>query len=133
MIATICFVLAALGLLAMAAKYGLGPVPVDYHASIIAADGEITPGVRKVLLALYRVMGAAMGTAGLLTLVLALGPVRTGQTWAALAIFVAGALVAVTGAWVPYRVERDTGVRTPWRLAAVAGLLLAAGLVAALV
>lgn len=120
----------ALALLAMAAKYAFGPVPLDYHAAIFKAEGLVlTPATRLVLRAFY--LGLAGGFLGLAitTAVLAVGPVSDGAVWAQALITAAGLCMAVPLAGAARRVEVVTGVAIPWRLALVLGALLVLALV----
>ena len=101
----------------MALKYGRGPVPASYHREIM---GESIPeNVLGVIRALYRVFGAALAALAVAGAALALGPLAQGAQWAKLVIFVVVLLVAVPSTLVPWQVEKATGVRTPWRIAAI--------------
>lgn len=121
---------AALGAAAMGLKYGLGPVPAPYHTQIMARDGAGAGGesTLHVLTALYRVLGGALVAVALLIAALAVGPIRDGEVWAVVVAAVAGLLVAVPGTLVPLRVERATGVATPWKISAIFAIVLLAGL-----
>lgn len=115
---TILIAAAVLGLLALAAKYGLGPVPADYHARIFARDGTSpSPGVLTVLGALYRAVAGMLVAVALGLAVLAM-QLRAGGGVAVL-LGMVGMVLAAGGvtALVTWQVERRTGVRTPWRLA----------------
>jgi hypothetical protein len=128
------FGLAALGLAALAAKYLFGPAPADYHRQILSHDGmdDIAP-VRRLFRALYVIIGAAFLSVALGVGALAAGPVLAGSAQAA-AIATGMALVAgVPGGVVAWQAERRTGVRTPWRPAAVlTGLVVLGGVLAAM-
>lgn len=101
----------------MALKYGRGPVPASYHKDIM---GESVPeNVLVVLHALYRVLGAAFAALALAGAALALGPLAQGVEWAKFAIIVVVLMVAIPSTIVPWQVEKSTGVRTPWRFAAI--------------
>jgi hypothetical protein len=113
------------GMAAMALKYGRGPVPLDYHKDILG--DPIPEDVLTVIGALYRVFGAAMAALALAGAALALGPLAQGAMWAKFIIFAVILLVAIPSMIVPRQVENATGVRTPWRVAAV---LLAVSVVA---
>ncbi|RBI84094.1 hypothetical protein DRV85_13890 [Rhodosalinus halophilus] len=128
------FGLAALGLAALAAKYLFGPAPADYHRQILSHDGmdDIAP-VRHLFRALYVIIGAAFLSVALGVGALAAGPVLAGSAQAA-AIATGMALVAgVPAGVVAWQAERRTGVRTPWRPAAVlTGLVVLGGVLAAM-
>lgn len=59
--------------------------------------------------------------------VLALIPVSEGVLWAEPAVLVIGIISAAGGFGVPHRVEMATGVRTPWRPAAMLFAMMTAG------
>jgi len=129
------YALVSLGLLALALRYGVGAVPLGYHAEILARDGA-APGAnaRLVLGALYRTLAGALAAMALLVaggaaLTLEAAPAATAGL-----IFAATLLAGVPAALVPRRVEVETGVRTPWRaslalvaVSALAGALALAG------
>ncbi len=121
---------AALGAAAMGVKYGFGPVPATYHAEIIGKDGAGATGQNTlhVLTALYRVLGGALIAVALLVAALALGPIRAGAFWAVFVATLAGLCVAVPAAIVPFRVERATGIATPWKVGAIFAVVLLLGL-----
>ncbi|WP_101068065.1 hypothetical protein [Roseovarius salinarum] len=133
LITALLFGLAALGLLALAAKYLLGPAPADYHRQILAHDGldDIEP-VKHIFRALYVIIGAVLTSVALGIGALAAGPVLAGSGPAA-AIATGMALVAgVPGGFVGWQAERRTGVRTPWRqAAALTALVVSGGVLAA--
>ena len=126
------FALAALGLLGLAARYGLGAAPLPYHAEIMAREGGAPgAGALRVLRAVYRSLAAILAAQALLILGAAvwLLPQAPGTTGLLLA------LSALTGAapvtLVTRRVEVESGVRTPWRAAAALGVVaVLAGLLA---
>jgi len=124
-VAVALYCLAMAGVAAMALKYGRGPVPQDYHKAILG--DQIPDAVLTVIGALYRVFGAALAALALAGAALALGPLAQGALWAKFVIFAVAVLVAVPSMIVPRQVENATGVRTPWRIAAV---LLAVSVVA---
>ncbi len=116
---TILLCIAALGVAGLAAKYLLGPAPADYHIKILQHDGvDVTDGHKRVFRALYLVLGCmALSLASILA-ILALIPIAQDMFWAKLAVLIIGVITAVGACGVPYRVEKETGVRTPWRPAA---------------
>ena len=116
-VSVILYCLAMAGTAAMALKYGRGAVPLDYHRNII---GDPVPeNVVIVVHALYRVFAAALAALALAGTALALGPLAQGAVWARLVIFAVVLLIAVPSMLVPRQVEITTGVRTPWRAAAM--------------
>ncbi len=116
-VAVILYCLVMVGVVAMALKYGRGPVPASYHKDIMG--DQIPENILGVLHALYRVLGAAFAALALAGVALALGPLAQGAEWAKFVIFAVVMLVAVPSTMVPWQVEKATGVRTPWRFAAI--------------
>ena len=122
--------LSALGVAGLAAKYLLGPAPMAYHTAIMAHDGvEATDGHNWVFRALYTVLGSLSLALAVTLAVLALIPVAQGAFWAKLTVLVMGITSAAGGFGVPCRVEKATGVRTPWRPAAVLFVMMLCGVV----
>lgn len=132
-IASLLFLMTALGLLALSAKYLLGPAPTDYHASILRLDGgEISPTQVTMFTAINRVLGCCQLSIAVGAFTLAWVGLSGDLLWAKLA-FLAMVLVAgVPSALAAYKVEGLTGVTTPWRPAAALTALGAAGFVASL-
>lgn len=128
-LASILLSLAALGAAIMGAKYAFGPVPALYHARILARDGA-DPGenVIMILTVLYRVLGGALFAVAAFVAYLAIGPVRDGNFSATLIAVVAGLCVAGPATLLPFRVERATGIGTPWRVGAILAVVLLAAL-----
>jgi hypothetical protein len=128
------FALAAAGLLGLAARYGLGAVPLPYHAEIMSRGGGAPgEGGLAVLRAVYRSLAAAF--AGFALLVLGAAVVLLPGAPAATAglIMAASLAAAIPTALATRGVERASGVRTPWRAAvALAGVVILAGAAAIL-
>lgn len=128
------FCLVGLGAFAMGLRYSTSAVPASYHAEILAANGaELDGNLTLVLTALYRGFGGALVALAVAMVCLALWPVAAGNLPAAFGAFLAGTIVAGSTILTPLRVERATGVRTPWRIAAGLQLVLVAALAAFLV
>ena len=120
-ITALIFGLAALGLVALAARYLFGPAPADYHRQILSHDGvgDVAP-LTPIFRTLYVIIGSSVLSVALGVGALAAGPVLAGSGQA-VAIATGMALVAgVPAGVVAWQAERRTGVRTPWR--PVAGL-----------
>ena len=125
-----CNCLAAVLLFLGAAKYGRGPVPVTYHRLILEKEGSsLTPHMTLILTGVYRAFAGTMLALGLMIVALSLGPARTGELWAEAALLLAGFAFVAGSSLTPYRVERITGVQTPWRLSLVIGGLLCLGFI----
>ncbi|WP_299988108.1 hypothetical protein [uncultured Ruegeria sp.] len=117
-LSVILYLAASLGVLAMGIKYVRAEPSLDYHAEITKND-ELSEATLRILGALYKVMGGGFLSLGIVLAMLALFGVSNDLLWAKLAILV-GALVAGSfSAFFPREVERATGVRTPWRIAAL--------------
>ena len=117
--------LVAAGAALMAMKYLAGPVPADYHRQIIEkSGGGIETGHQQVLTALYRAMGGGfLGNAVSLAL---LAWFAGSSAWGQWAILLTGLASLVPIMMIAYRTERETGVKTPWRIAAILQVVLIA-------
>lgn len=109
--------LAALGVIGLAAKYAFGPVPAAYHAQIFERAGETpSPAVLMVLRAVYQALAGILVAVAIGIAALSFAGWRGGAT-----LPVIGALTAIAfaaggvSALVTWRMARGTGVRTPWR------------------
>lgn len=125
-ISVVLYCLAALASLGMAYKYGLGPVPADYHVEILG--DEVPADTVSVLWALYRVFGAAIFGIAILAAALAAGPVAAGDPLARIGLPL-GLLVFLVPAFiVAHRMAGKYGVNTPTRptLAFIVVILLSA-------
>jgi len=111
----ILYCVAAIGAAAFAAKYGFGPVPADYHATVLGSDGGATEGAKQILNVIYGVMAGALMAFAILQIAIALGPLFSGALWAKLVLPVASLAVATPSLLLPRSLEQWTGVRTPWR------------------
>jgi hypothetical protein len=130
--AIICNCLAAVLFIVAAMKYGMGPVPLNYHKLILDKERTaLTPYQSMILRGLYRALAGALLAIGLLIIALSLGPVREGELWAEVAVLLAGGAFVSGSYLTPRRVEEETGVQTPWRLALLMGGLLVIGFVLA--
>lgn len=128
--AIICNCLAGVLFLVGAAKYGQGPVPLTYHKLMLEKEGSaLTPYQVMILRAVYRGLGGTMLAVGVLIIAITLGPIRSGELWAEVALLLAGAGFVSGSYLTPRRIEGTTDVQTPWRLALLMGGLLAAGFV----
>ncbi|MCC5984873.1 MAG: hypothetical protein JJU42_10955 [Rhodobacteraceae bacterium] len=123
--------LAALGVLGLAAKYAFGPVPADYHAAIFDRGGVTAPApVLRVLRAVYLALAGMLVAVATGIAALSFGVWRgVGDpvTLGALAIMALAA--GGVSALATLAVERETGVRTPWRPALGLVVLVLAGAV----
>lgn len=115
--------LVSAGTALMGLKFLTGSVPASYHREIIEAAGnKIEGGHVQVLTAAYRSMGA-----GFLALAVSLAMIVwfAGSTsWGQAAILLSGLVSLLPILLVTYRTEKASGVRTPWRFAAILLLLL---------
>ncbi len=119
-----CYLLAALALVAFAGKYGFGARPNAYHcAALTAANVPLGSEVRALLRGLYWSLAAAWGAVGGLIAFLTLGPIAAGDMIAAFVATIAGVSVGMVSGLATFLFEAETGIRTPWRLAAALSLL----------
>jgi hypothetical protein len=126
--AIICNCLAAVLFFLGAMKYGRGPVPVTYHKLILEKEGTtLSPHLALILTGLYRAFAGSLLALGLLIVAISLGPIRSGEIWAEVALLLAGLGFVAGGTLTPHRVEQITGVQTPWRLSLLMGGLLVCG------
>lgn len=109
--------LAAIGVIAMGAKYVLATPPIDYHAEITREE-DIGGATLKVIGALYKVMGGGFLSLGTMLLLITLFGVWEDLLWAKLTALAGGLLAGGFAVLVPRKVEQATGVRTPWRISA---------------
>lgn len=126
------YLVAAIGLLAMAAKFGVGAFPAPHHAQALQRDGiRLTPNLTLVLRGIYRTM--AGGFAGLAVLIayLAIGPLRQGVHGAEYFGLLAGLVAGVPATLASRRLEVATGVSSPWKIAAALTIVVVVGSVAA--
>ncbi len=109
---------ASLGVFAMGLKYIRAVPPLDYHAEI-TKDDELSEATLRVLGALYKVMGGGFLSLGIVLAMLTLFGVWNDLLWAKLAILIGALVAGGFSALFPRQVEKATGVRTPWRIAAL--------------
>ncbi|MGB7336350.1 MAG: hypothetical protein WBD01_11230 [Salaquimonas sp.] len=120
------YILVSIILLAFAAKFILGPAPADYHQKIIEASGAvIEEGHRKVFRAVYQVMGGSFIALAISIIGLAIFGVLNGVVWAKFLIFCVGLFASVSAMIVTRAMEDRTGVKTPWKAAAMLTVILA--------
>ncbi len=122
--------IAVVGVFLVARKYGLSAAPLEYHKSIIERDGAVSEGTQRVIEALYRVWAASLAGFGLCLLGLIVGAAAGGAAWPHVVILVATFAMAIPSIVVPRRVEKDTSVKTPWRLALALLVAVVLGFVA---
>ncbi len=131
--AIVLYCVVALGLLAMAAKFGLGPVPASHHAEAMSQDGvDVTPKLEMVLRGVYQAMAGAYLGLALLVVYLALVPIRAGQSEAALIVGLASLAVGVPGAYRARQLAIAARVSTPWQMAAILSLVAVAATILAI-
>ncbi len=120
--------LSAMGAIVLAAGYMVGDVPKPYHQEIFDQEGqEVTPGLKLILTALFRILGAGVLATAASIFVFAAQIDEGDPMLAKLRPLLVGLIVAVPASILPRRVEAATGVRTPWRAAvALTAVLLAA-------
>ena len=116
-LSVVLYLLASLGVMAMGVKYIRAILPLDYHAEITKGT-ELSPETLRVFGALYKVMGGAILALGFVMVMLTLFGVWNDLIWAKLTLFIGTLIAGAFTTLVPRQVESETGVRTPWRIAA---------------
>lgn len=115
-VSVLLYLVASVGLAALALKYLFGPAPTAYHAEILKRAGVATnPAVTRVTAALNQVLGASFLAFAVLVAVVAVFGVGSGLFWANAGILVSVLIVGGIATRVTYETEKATGVRTPWR------------------
>jgi hypothetical protein len=121
-VSIVLFMLASAGVMAMGLKFIRATPLIDYHAEITMNE-EIGNETRRVFGALYKVLGGAFLALGAVLAVITVFGVGNDLLWAKLASLLGALIAGGASAVVPREVERATGVRTPWRIAAALALL----------
>lgn len=122
----VLYILAGLGSIAMGIRYISATAPIGYHREIL--EGE-SPGpiTIRVLDGVYKIMGSSFLTLGVTLVLVTWFGVSADLLWAKIAALLGGLLAGGTALLIALRLERETRVRTPWRIAAIqTGLILAA-------
>ena len=130
-VSVILYCIAAAGMIGLAAKYGFGPVPADYHAEILGSSPA--PETLIILRVLYKVFAATLFALAWALVCLAVWVLAAGAIWASFAIFAAAMIVGIPSTVVTRQVEIATGVRTPWRAAAALSVLSAVAFVCSVI
>lgn len=116
------YLMVSLGIFAMGLKYVRAKPPLDYHANIMKTQKPSTETV-IVLGALYKVMGGSLLALGFVMAMVTVFGVWNDLLWAKFATLVGGLTAGGFAIVVPRNAENRTGVRTPWRIAAMLTLL----------
>ncbi|MBX3578474.1 MAG: hypothetical protein KF723_14815 [Rhizobiaceae bacterium] len=133
-VAVICYFAVAIGLLLMAAKFGLGPVPASHHAAAIHQDGvTVTPKLEMVLRGVYQALAGAYLALAIVVAYLTLYPIWAGDKGIAVMVGVAGVAAGLPAALQSRKVAVAASVSTPWQVAAgLTGLVVLATVLALL-
>jgi len=116
------FAIALLGL-----KYLFGPVPAKYHASILQSWGVPIDAPHQLLFkAINTILGfVLLSLSAGMAAVTYFGILNDDLLWAKLLIVVMGLLSGLPITAVAYSMEKETGVRTPWKpSAALTGVIV---------
>jgi hypothetical protein len=117
--ATVLFYAVAFGICVLAAKYGFGAVPADYHREILTKSGqEATGSLHLILKAMYRAVASALFAVALAIALITFNGVQQDVKWAKLAVLAVVLIVGIPSILITYEVEKVSGVNTPWRAAA---------------
>lgn len=128
LIATLLFYAVAIGVAVLAAKYGFGAVPADYHREILTKSGQEASGSMLLILkALYRAVAAALFAVAIGIALVTFNGVYQDIGWAKLVVLAMVLIVGIPSTLITYEVEKASGVTTPWRAAAgLTGISVAA-------
>ena len=109
------YLLVALGLAALAVRFGFGPVPAAHHARALEASGTAITATLRMVLRSLQVAIASLLVAGVLFITaLALGPIRASNPlWARAVVTVAPLIPGIVVAVSALRLEIATGQRGP--------------------
>lgn len=128
-LASACYLLAALLAGSFGLIYVVRPQFMPYHAAAVGRDWTaLEPSFQILVLALMKVAGGGWLAAATAIIILLGGPFRRGESWARLAIPAVGLLVSVSSLYATLLVRRNTPASPPWLFAAGATALLLAGL-----
>ena len=116
------YLLVSFGVMGMGIKYIRTAPPLSYHAKITKAD-KLSVATLRVLGSLYKVMGGSFLALGVMLVVLTLFGVWNDVLWAKLTILVGSLIAGSIAVTAPRELEQVTGVRTPWRIAALLTIL----------
>lgn len=101
----------------MGYRYIMAEPPLDYHGEILSGT-EINDPLVTILGALYKVMGGAFTALGVGMLLLTVFGVWADLFWPKLTILAMAGVSGWYAMMIPRAVETQTGVQTPWRIAA---------------
>ncbi|MFK7901316.1 MAG: hypothetical protein AB8B49_00575 [Nitratireductor sp.] len=117
-IAIYIHLLVATGLALLAAYYLFGPVPTSYHAKILEKwKLEIQPQHKIGFQAINLILGALLLALSLCIFVVTSFAITQGILWAKLLIASMGLITGCPATYIAYKIEKATGVKTPWRIA----------------
>ena len=119
LIASTLFYAVAIGIIVLAAKYGFGAVPADYHREILGRAGQEASGsMHLILKAMYRATASALFAVALAIVLITFNGVQQDALWAKLTVLAMVLVVGIPSTLITYEVEKASGVNTPWRAAA---------------
>lgn len=119
LLAALLFYAVAIGVAILAAKYGFGAVPADYHREILTKSGQEASGSMLLILkALYRAVAAALFAVAIGIALITFNGVHQDIMWAKLVVLAMVLIVGIPSTLITYEVEKASNVNTPWRAAA---------------
>jgi len=134
MIAVVLNLIAALGLVALAAKYFFGPAPTDYHEEILRSGGiEIEETHKMIFGAVNKALGSAFFALAVANAAITLFGVYQDILWAKVLVVIMGISVGIPSTLITNRVNQQTGVNTPWKSALILTVILVAAFVFSLI
>lgn len=117
-VAVVLNYLISAGVFVVALRYLRAVPPLDYHQTVFDHYGDSTgEGHRRVLGALYTVLGAFLAGLALVTALINAFAVTQDLAWGKVAIAVIVLVAAGPTAVITRGVARDTGAKTPWQQA----------------
>ena len=97
-VSVVLYLVASVGLVALALKYLMGPAPTEYHTEILKRAGlRVEPAVGKVTGALNQVIGSALLAIAVMAAALAVFGVGNRMFWANAALLIAVLIVVQFG------------------------------------
>ncbi len=129
-----CYFLVGFGSFAFGVVYMTRSEFMPYHAKAIGKRWEETePNIRLLILALMRVAGSGMVSAGFMCFIVLFIPFRNHETWAIFTLPILGLITVLTALYVTSKVKKNTPASPPVAFSAVCLCLILLGFVLSLV
>lgn len=109
-----CYFLAGLGSFAFGVVYMTRSQFMPYHAKAIEKEWDETePKIQLLILALMRVAGSGMLSAGVMSFILLIIPFRNHESWAIYTLPILGLMTVLTTLYVTNKVKKNTPASPP--------------------